>query len=77
MISRLRNGIFCAAAVIGTTATTLLADSAAIDRHALVTRHNVVLTKLDVENPLQVGNGEFAFTADISGLQTFAEAFLK
>jgi hypothetical protein len=51
--------------------------SAAIDRHALVTRHNVVLTKFDPENPLQVGNGEFAFTADVTGLQTFAEAYEK
>jgi hypothetical protein len=48
---------------------------AAIDRHALVTRHNVVITKLDPENPLQVGNGEFAFTADATGLQTFPELF--
>src|SRR5579872_983925 len=45
---------------------------APIDRHALVTRHNVVLTKFDGERPLQVGNGEFAFGMDITGLQTFA-----
>jgi hypothetical protein len=51
--------------------------SAPIDRHALVTRHNVVLTKFDPENPLQVGNGEFAFTADVTGLQTFPEAYEK
>jgi hypothetical protein len=49
--------------------------TAAIDRQALVTRHNVVLTKFDPENPLQVGNGEFAFTADVTGLQTFPDAF--
>lgn len=42
-----------------------------IDRHALVTRHNVTLTKPDPLTPLSVGNGEFAFTADITGLQTF------
>src|ERR1019366_407702 len=42
-----------------------------IDRHALVTRHNVVLTTADVHSPLSVGNGEFAFTADVTGLQTF------
>jgi protein-glucosylgalactosylhydroxylysine glucosidase len=48
---------------------------AAIDRQALVARHNVVLTKLDPENPLQVGNGEFAFTADATGLQTFPDLF--
>ncbi|MBP8303340.1 MAG: glycoside hydrolase family 65 [Phycisphaerae bacterium] len=46
-----------------------------MDRQALVTRHNVVLRQFDVENPLTVGNGEFAFTADGTGLQTFAESF--
>ena len=34
-----------------------------INRHALVTRHNIFLRQFDVENPLTVGNGEFAFTA--------------
>jgi hypothetical protein len=51
--------------------------STPIDRHALVTRHNVVLTRFDPENPLQVGNGEFAFTADVTGLQTFPDAYQK
>jgi hypothetical protein len=46
-----------------------------IDRRALVSRHNPVLTAFDVEAPLSVGNGEFAFTADVTGLQTFAEAY--
>ncbi len=44
----------------------------AIDRHAVVSRHDVVRTKFDGEHPLQVGNGEFAFGMDITGLQTFA-----
>jgi hypothetical protein len=44
-----------------------------IDRRALVTRHNVTLNKPDPLTPLSVGNGEFAFTADITGLQTFPE----
>jgi len=48
-----------------------------IDRYALVTRHNPVLRRMDVENPLSVGNGEFAFTVDATGLQTFAEAFTE
>src|ERR1051325_8969741 len=58
-------------------ATTALADgsSGRIDRHALVTRHDVVLHQFDPENPLSVGNGEFAFTADATGLQTFPDAF--
>jgi hypothetical protein len=42
-----------------------------IDRHTLVTRHNVVVTNFDPFATLQVGNGEFAFAVDITGLQTF------
>ncbi|HXS68619.1 MAG TPA: hypothetical protein VN761_07220 [Candidatus Polarisedimenticolia bacterium] len=53
------------------------AQAAPIDRHALVTRHNVELHQFDAGNPLSVGNGEFAFTVDATGLQTFAEAFEK
>ena len=46
-----------------------------LDRQALVSRHDPVLRELDVEAPLSVGNGEFAFTADVTGLQTFAEPY--
>src|SRR2546430_6921921 len=42
-----------------------------IDRKALVTRHNPILRKFDPLSPLSLGNGEFAFTADVTGLQTF------
>ena len=42
-----------------------------IDRYELVARHNPYLEKPDTGSPLSVGNGEFAFTADITGLQTF------
>src|SRR5947209_9843460 len=45
----------------------------AIDRTALVARHRIKLTQPDASSPLSVGNGEFAFTADITGLQTFPE----
>ena len=44
-----------------------------IDRHALVTRHNITLKKADPLIPLSIGNGEFAFTADVTGLQSFPE----
>jgi hypothetical protein len=46
-----------------------------IDRRALVTRHIPVLRHFDRESPLSVGNGELAFTADVTGLQTFADAY--
>lgn len=42
-----------------------------IDRKALVDRHRVVTTETDSVSPAQVGNGEFAFGMDITGLQTF------
>jgi len=48
-----------------------------IDRQALVTRHNPVLHEFDVRSPLSVGNGQFCFTADATGLQTFPEAYVK
>ncbi len=46
-----------------------------IDRRALVTRHNPTLTKVDAWAPVSVGNGRFAFTADVTGLQTFADHY--
>jgi len=55
----------------------LAADAPPIDRQALVTRHNPVLHEFDVRSPLSVGNGEFCFTADATGLQTFPDAYAK
>ena len=46
-----------------------------IDRKALVRRHNPVLRGIDAESPLTVGNGEFAFTADVTGLQTLYDEY--
>ncbi len=48
----------------------------AIDRYALVSRHNPVLEAVDVDSPLTVGNGELAFTADVTGLQTLYGEYL-
>lgn len=42
-----------------------------IDRHALVTRNNVLVEGFDSLASLSVGNGDFAFTTDLTGLQTF------
>jgi hypothetical protein len=52
-------------------------NSKKIDRYSLVSRHNVTITKPDSLNPLSVGNGEFAFTVDITGLQTFPEFYSR
>jgi len=48
-----------------------------IDRRAVVTRHNITLQHPDPLTPLSVGNGEFAFTADITGLETFPQFHQK
>lgn len=49
--------------------------SAKIDRFTLVNRHNPTLNKFEIMSPLSVGNGEFAFTCDATGLQTFPEIY--
>ncbi|MFS2080336.1 hypothetical protein ACCD04_19035 [Telluria sp. Tellsp131] len=46
-----------------------------IDRQALVTRHSPHLAAPDPWAPLSVGNGRFCFTADVTGLQTFADHY--
>lgn len=47
----------------------------AINRHSLVTRHNISNSTIDPLNSLTVGNGEFAFTAGITRLQTFPKHY--
>jgi len=46
-----------------------------IDREALVKRHSVHVNQLDSLSSLSVGNGEFAFTVDGTGLQSFHEIY--
>jgi hypothetical protein len=51
--------------------------STPIDRKGLVRRHNPVFTRVDPAAPLMLGNGNIGFTADITGLQSFPEAYDK
>jgi protein-glucosylgalactosylhydroxylysine glucosidase len=46
-----------------------------IDRRALVSRHNVVHRSAAPEHFLQVGNGEFAYAFDVTGMQTLDRTF--
>lgn len=46
-----------------------------IDRKRVVQRHHPKMTRIEPLSPLAVGNGCFAFTADVTGLQTFPEAY--
>ena len=45
--------------------------TASIDRHAVVTRNNPVITEADPLASLSVGNGHIAATVDITGLQSY------
>ena len=51
--------------------------SQSINRKAVVQRHNVHITKIDSLSSLTVGNGNFAFTVDATGMQSFPEAYAK
>src|SRR5215471_4517753 len=67
-------------ALAGETFGSTRTDSPAatlINRKALVTRHNPIVTKLDPLSPLSIGNGEFSFTADVTGLQTVLKEYEK
>jgi protein-glucosylgalactosylhydroxylysine glucosidase len=48
-----------------------------INRKQLVERHTIVNTKVDPLASVSIGNGVFAFTADITGLQSFPAAYTK
>jgi hypothetical protein len=53
------------------------ASAQKIDRKALVLRHNVIVTKADSLSSITLGNGRFAFTTDVTGLQTFPLNYQK
>jgi hypothetical protein len=53
------------------------ARPAQIDRFALVNRHNIINPVHDSLSSLTIGNGGFAFTADLTGLQTFPDNYSR
>jgi protein-glucosylgalactosylhydroxylysine glucosidase len=55
----------------------LSASPQKINRKALVLRHNIIFTKADSLSSVTLGNGRFAFTTDITGLQTFPLNYQK
>ncbi|WP_343303857.1 hypothetical protein AAHN97_20025 [Chitinophaga niabensis] len=48
---------------------------AQINRKEVVQRHTVHISKADPLSSLSVGNGNFAFTVDVTGLQSFPEYY--
>ena len=64
--------VWCSLAAPGAV---LAQGQAPIDRKALVARHRVVVRGADARAPLSIGNGSLAFTADVTGLQSYPEAY--
>lgn len=62
-------------AVSGSFINSAARGTARLRRADLVRRHNPSLKSLDPAAPLSIGNGEFAFTADVTGLQSFPESY--
>ncbi|KAJ4481894.1 Six-hairpin glycosidase-like protein [Lentinula aciculospora] len=48
-----------------------LLSTASIDRHFLVSRYTPARNSSNPNTPMQIGNGNFAFGADVTSLQTF------
>jgi protein-glucosylgalactosylhydroxylysine glucosidase len=46
-----------------------------VNRQEVIRRHMVLITKADSLSSLSVGNGQFAFTVDVTGLQSFPEFY--
>lgn len=43
----------------------------------MVKRHNPILTAIDYESPLTVGNGFFAYTFDVTGMQSLGRYYAR
>jgi len=71
---RIRPGL---AAFVALGVASLASAATPIDREALVRRHSPHVTTVDPWAPLSVGNGQFCFTADVTGLQTFYDHYQK
>lgn len=73
-MSNLRARFFLFAAIASATAAAA-SPVKPIDREAVVTRHAPRLDAIDPLAPLTLGNGRFAFTADVTGLQTLPDHY--
>ena len=68
-LSRSRTRLIYLAAFVFILSTACFAADAAIDRQAVVSRHDVHTTRIDPEATLTLGNGDFALSVDVTGLQ--------
>ncbi|WKK59489.1 hypothetical protein [Sphingobacterium sp. BN32] len=74
MIKKLK--IHCIVMALCFFAPPLIAQTK-IDRKAVVERHQVQNTSMDTLSSLTVGNGQFAYTVDATGMQSFPRYYQK
>ena len=67
--------LLCTGALWLLGAATSCKTTSGIDRDALVARNNPHITAIDTMASLTVGNGGFAVTVDVTGLQSFPEYY--
>ncbi|WP_374166628.1 hypothetical protein [Arcticibacter sp. MXS-1] len=72
-MKKIRTAAVCVLVLLGGA----FAQAQPVNRKAVVSRHNLVNTKIDSLESLTLGNGKFAFTADVTGLQTFPERYSR
>ncbi|HMI02158.1 MAG TPA: hypothetical protein VK541_06735 [Pedobacter sp.] len=75
VIAIVRNILMIIALLTGKQVIAQELKSGTINRKVLVQRHNIKLTDLDAAGPTQVGNGNFAYGFDVTGMQTFNDKF--
>ncbi|MGV8827266.1 MAG: hypothetical protein ACWA6U_02995 [Breznakibacter sp.] len=71
----MRNSIWLILGFFGLLAACKTGNVERIDRLALVKRNNPHVQEIEELSSLSVGNGNFAFTVDATGMQTFPEAY--
>ncbi|MBK8188310.1 MAG: hypothetical protein IPK77_14215 [Cellvibrio sp.] len=64
-------GFFCSSAI----AESIKPKTEKINRQEIVTQFSPTLNSIDKLSPFTLGNGKFAFTADVTGFQSFADDY--
>jgi hypothetical protein len=77
MMNKKQMRVIVAIVVAVTTGNLQPVTGQPINRQQLVERHTIINTKADPLSSVSVGNGRFAFTVDVTGLQSFPEAYDK
>ena len=75
MMNMMKSRLTLILVLLATLFVSSVASAQKINREALVARNNPHITKLDTMASLNVGNGDFSFTADVTGLQSFPELY--